>query len=99
MTLDADTKVENLAASVALRRRDLVLQQARQQGLVGEEKDARISGRVRRRLIDAAKLRSGLTSDTDLLEYALARLALEDDFGTLLVRRKGSVPEDVDLAL
>jgi hypothetical protein len=35
---------------------------------------------VRAELIRSAKERSGLTSDTQLLEYALAKVALEDDF-------------------
>lgn len=41
--------------------------------------------------------KSGITSDTELVEYALAEVALEDDFGTRLIRRKGRVPNDVDL--
>jgi hypothetical protein len=44
-----------------------------------------------------AKTRSGIKSDTDLPEYALARLALEDDFGHKLIERKGRVPPDIDL--
>lgn len=81
------------------RRREAVMLRAREQGLVGEDKDARISGRVRRALVEAAKRRTGLSSDTELVEYALASLALEDDFGARLVRRKGSVPPDVPLGL
>src|SRR3954463_15078712 len=81
------------------RRREAVLGQAREAGLLGEDKDARISGRVRRALIEAAKRRTGLSSDTELVEYALARVALEDEFGARLVRRKGAVPPDVDLGL
>lgn len=58
---------------------------------------ARIGGRVRRDLVAAAKKKSGITSDTELLEYALAKVALEDDFGTKLIRRKGRIAQDVDL--
>jgi len=36
-------------------------------------------------------------SDTELLEYALARVALEDDFGLKLIARQGRVPRDLDL--
>lgn len=43
------------------------------------------------------KKKSGITSDTELIEYALAEVALEDDFGTRLIRRKGLVAKDVDL--
>jgi hypothetical protein len=48
-------------------------------------------------LVDAAKARSGIKSDTELLEYALARVALEDDFGQKLTAREGRVPRDLDL--
>jgi hypothetical protein len=67
--------------------------------LLGEARNARLSGRVPAGLIEAAKKRSHVTSDTELLELALSRLALEDDFGARLVRRKGSIPADIDLAI
>ncbi|HWE07087.1 MAG TPA: hypothetical protein VG274_10285 [Rhizomicrobium sp.] len=75
------------------------LEQARKTGLLGGVKDTRISGRVSRRLVTAAKRSAGAQSDTDVIEIALATLALEDDFGQKLVRRKGSVPRDLDLGL
>jgi hypothetical protein len=79
-------------------RRRAVIETARELGLlVGE--NGRIGGRVRRELVAAAKMRSGIASDTELLEYALAKVALEDDFGTKLVRRKGRIAQDLDLEL
>ncbi len=84
---------------IALKRNRLVLEQARAVGLLGEAKNTRLSGRVPAALIEAAKKRAHVSSDTELLELALSRLALEDDFGTRLVRRKGSVPADIDLAI
>ncbi|UTG95082.1 hypothetical protein KEM44_01175 (plasmid) [Sinorhizobium meliloti] len=87
-------------AKVALTRNKLVLEQARAIGLLGTAKNTRLSGRVPSELIDAAKKRAHVTSDTELLELALARLALEDDdFGVRLVRRKGSIPSDIDLGI
>jgi hypothetical protein len=79
-------------------RRAAVLDRARSLGLLGAEKDTRIAGRVRRALVEAARTRSGLTSDTDLIEYALARVALEDDFGPRLLALKGSVDPEIDLS-
>ena len=79
---------------IALKRNRLVLEQARAVGLLGEAKDTRLSGRVPAGLIEAAKKRAHVSSDTELLELALSRLALEDDFGARLVRRKGSVPAE-----
>jgi len=84
---------------IALKRNRLVLDQARAVGLLGEAKDTRLSGRVPAGLIEAAKKRAHVFSDTELLELALSRLALEDDFGARLVRRKGSIPADIDLAI
>jgi hypothetical protein len=77
-------------------RRQAVLETARGAGLLSGAR-ARIAGRIRRQLVKAAKTRSGISSDTELLEYALARVALEDDFGQKLLARKGSVPPDIDL--
>jgi hypothetical protein len=75
------------------------LESARAVGLLGDAKDARIAGRVSSRLIAAAKKSAGLSSDTDVIEMALARLALEDDFGARLVRNKGSVPREFDIEI
>jgi hypothetical protein len=57
----------------------------------------RIGARIRRGLLQAAKQRSGISSDTELLEYALAQVALEDDFAETLLSLKGAVPADLDL--
>lgn len=83
----------------ALARHEATLNQARAAGLLGAAKNARIAGRVSAKLVAAAKKRAGITSDTDVIEIALATLALEDDFGTKLVRRKGSIPKDLDIGL
>jgi len=77
-------------------RREAILETAKQYGLL-EGASSRIAARIRKPLIDAAKARSGIKSDTELLEYALACVALEDDFGKKLVARAGSVPKDIDL--
>jgi hypothetical protein len=75
-----------------------VLEVARTEGIIPpSDKDAKVSGRVHRSLLDAAKQRSGLTSETALLEYALAKVAIEDRFGERFARLRGSVPKDVDL--
>ena len=76
-----------------------MLEQARAAGLLGEAKDARLSGRVSARLLEAAKRRAHVSSDTELIELALSRMALEDDFGPRLLRLKGSVPADIDFGI
>jgi len=77
-------------------RRTAVLETAKDVGLLTGAR-SRIAGRIRKQLVDAAKARSGIKSDTDLLEYALARVALEDDFGQKLIARKGRISPDIDL--
>ena len=84
-------------AIIARNRNKLVREHARAAGLLGSAKDARVSGRVSASLLEAAKKRAHVASDTELLEIALSRLALEDDFGIRLLRRKGAIPPSVDL--
>jgi hypothetical protein len=78
------------------RRHQVVLDTAKRAGLLSGE-NGRIAGRIRETLIQTAKERSGITSDTELLEYALAKVALEDDFGPKILARKGRVSRDLDL--
>lgn len=82
---DEDRSEEMIAQ--ALNR--LVREQARTAGLLDADKRVRESARLPAPLIEAAKQRTHATSDAELLEIALSRLALEDDFGIKLVRRKG----------
>jgi hypothetical protein len=77
---------------------DKVIAAAKVEGLIPKtDKDAKVSGRVHRVLLDAATKRAGLSSETALPEYALAKVALEDDFGDLFSRLRGPVGADVGL--
>jgi hypothetical protein len=81
---------------VATRNR-ATLESARAAGLLGGVKSARVAGRVSAELVAAAKKSAGVSSDTDVIEVALAKLALEDDFGAKLVRNKGAIPRELDI--
>ncbi len=74
-----------------------ILSAATVAGYLRGEKTERIGGRVTRKLLAAAKAKSGLTSQTELLEYALSKVAIEDDYGETLLSMKGTVPDDVEL--
>jgi hypothetical protein len=74
-----------------------ILSQAASAGYLRGQKTERVGGRVTRKLLSAAKAKSGLTSQTELLEYALSKVAVEDDYGAMLLSMKGSVPDDVEL--
>ena len=83
--------------ALAEMRNRAALEFARAAGLLGGAKSARVAGRVPAELVAAAKKSAGLSSDTDLIEVALAKLAMEDDFGAKLVRDKGALSRDVDV--
>src|SRR5882762_3673349 len=85
--------------ALAALRNQATLESARAAGLLGAAKNARVAGRVSAELVAAAKQSTGLSSDTDFIEIALAKLALEDDFVAKLVRNKGSVPRELDIGL
>ncbi|GJE60552.1 hypothetical protein [Methylobacterium trifolii] len=75
---------------------EAVLSRAQESGLTAN-KAGRISGRVSSELIERAKARTGLRSDTELLEFALANVAIADDFAHVFRDLKGTVDPDLDL--
>jgi hypothetical protein len=77
-------------------RRRAVYAAAEQEGWLDGERSA-IGARIPKRLIDAARKQAGVTSITEIVEYALAKMALEDDYGAKLLAREGSIPRDIDL--
>jgi hypothetical protein len=81
----------------AILRVGAVLHHAHVAGYLPGRKSERIGGRVSPGLLSAAMDKSGLRSQAELLEYALAKVALEDDYGAKLLSMKGSVADDVDL--
>lgn len=67
-------------------------------GLLPGKKGKRFSARAHEELFAAAASRSGLDG-SELLEYALAKVALEDDFCERLLAREGVIGRDVDLGI
>lgn len=68
-------------------------------GALTGARSKKLSTRVDPGLIEAARRRTGLRSDSDLINAALAIVAAGDDFGAWLVRQSGRLPEDFELAL
>jgi hypothetical protein len=77
-------------------RVEAVMQAAERTGLLGE-KSGRIAGRVSPALIEQAKRRTGIEADTDLIAFALASVALEDDFAAAFRESRGKVDPDLKL--
>ncbi len=67
-----------------------VLQAAEKSGLL-REKSSRIGGRISPALIEKAKKQTGIETDTDLIEFALANVALDDNFAEASKKSCGKV--------
>ena len=68
-------------------------------GALAGARSQKLSTRVDPGLLAAARRRTGLRSDSDLVNAALAVVAAGDDFGAWLVTQAGRLPEDFELAL
>ena len=74
-----------------------ILDAARERGWMGS-KDRPMSGRFPSALVEAAQKASGITETTDLLTYALAKVAFEDSYGDKLLALEGTVPRGTFVA-
>ena len=75
---------------------EAVMAAAQRSGLLSE-KSGRIGGRVSPALVERAKARTGIETDTDLIEFALANIALEDRFAESFKAVRGKVDPDLKL--
>ncbi|MDQ0559126.1 hypothetical protein QO004_000904 [Rhizobium mesoamericanum] len=73
-----------------------VMQAAEHSGLLGE-KSKRIGGRISSALVEQAKKHTGIETDTDLIEFALASVALEDKFAETFRKTRGTVDPTLKL--
>lgn len=78
------------------RLRDIMVI-AEEEGLLGGERTQVVRGRMPEALVARAKKRTGIDSDTDLIEVALANIAVEDDYADWLLSRRGAVSRGADL--
>ncbi len=75
---------------------EAVMRAAERSGLLSE-KSSRIGGRVSPALVAQAKKRTGIEADTDLIEFALASVALEDKFAEVFKALRGKADRDLKL--
>jgi hypothetical protein len=75
---------------------EAVMAAAERSGLL-HEKGGRIGGRVSPALVRQAKAQTGIETDTDLIEFALASVALEDKFAESFKAVRGTVDPDLKL--
>ena len=86
----------HLASSRSRRLRE-VMTIAKQEGLLDGERTHVVRGRMPRALVARAKNRTGIASDTALIEIALANIAVGDDYTDWLLSLRGTVPTGIDL--
>src|SRR5580700_5153290 len=70
---------------------------AEKEGLLRGERTEMVRGRMPEALVARAKKRTGIDSDTDLIEVALANIAVADDYADWLLSRRGAVDREAEL--
>ena len=73
-----------------------VLRRATDMGLMGTEVH-QVGARLPTKLLEQAKKRTGIVSTTDLMAFALANVAVEDDFAKAFVAARGKIDPDLDI--
>jgi len=66
-------------------------------GIVGGDRKRVVRGRMPEALVARAKKRAGIDSDTELIEVALASLAVADDYTEWLLSRRATIDPATDL--
>lgn len=89
-----DKKSREVAVGKA--RFEAIMRAAEQSGLLSG-KSGRIGGRVSPALVRQAKRQTGIETDTDLIEFALASIALEDSFAETFRKSRGKVDRRLKL--
>jgi hypothetical protein len=67
---------------------------AEEEGLLHGGRTQVVRGRMPEALVARAKKRTGIDSDTDLIEVALASIAVADDYADWLLSRRGAVDRE-----
>jgi hypothetical protein len=82
---------------VSGRRLGDALSIAEQQGLLSGGRTLVVRGRMPSLLVEQAKKKSGIQSDSKLIEAALANIVVVDDYADWLLAQRSTVSKDLDL--
>jgi hypothetical protein len=83
--------------AAVIRRLDDALSIAGQQGLLSGGRTLTVRGRMPSLLVEQAKKKTGIQSDSKLIEAALANLVVADEYGDWLLAQRDTVSKDLDL--
>src|SRR6202167_5663012 len=95
--LQSDRGSNRLKPAVRRSRLDDALSIAEQQGLLSGGRTLTVRGRMPSLLVEQAKKKTGIQSDSKLIEAALANLVVADEYGDWLLAQRGTVSKDLDL--
>jgi len=87
-------KVQNRVIETQI---DEALTAAKKLGLLSGVRDKVVRGRMPAKLVAEAKRKSGITSDSKLLEAALANIATADNYWEWFRTLRGTIDPDLDL--
>ena len=79
------------------RRLQDALTIAEEAGLLRGARTQVVRGRMPKALVQRAKATAGVHSDTELIEVALANLAVADHYADWLLSQRGSLSKEIDL--
>jgi hypothetical protein len=79
------------------RQLDDALSIAEQQGLLSGGRTLTLRGRMPLLLVEQAKKKTGIQSDSKLIEAALANIVAADEYADWLLDQRGTVSRDLDL--
>ncbi len=89
--------LKRLKQAASSRRLGDALSIAEQQGLLSGGKTLTLRGRMPSLLVEQAKRKTGIQSDSKLIEAALANIVVEDEYADWLLAQRGTVSKDLDL--
>lgn len=93
----ADSRIRKRAGTRVPGKLGDVMVIAEEQGLLRGERTQVVRGRMPEALVARAKRRTGIASDTALIELALASIAVADDYADWLLSRRGAVDREAKL--
>jgi hypothetical protein len=84
--------------SFTVGKLDYARHRAAATGLIGRKIDrVKISARLGKKLLAVAKKRTGIATDSALIEAAVTQLVFAEDFGTWLIAQRGRLARDFTL--
>ena len=96
-TSQRSKQTKPLTANVTQGRIGDALSIAEEQGLLSGGRTLTLRGRMPSLLVEQAKRKTGIQSDSKLLEAALANIVAADDYAEWLLAQRGTISKDLVL--